>query len=244
MSRCASFVPALVLPGLAACCVLLVTGVVPPLRAEEARAPSADEVVARYLEAIGGVEALKNVETRKVRYRVHMFGRDGYSMERSWSRPDVMRTGMPGAPVYTLTEGGKSWRIGPEGRSKLPAPVAANFARLADIDGPLVDPAKKGVTLEHVGTEQYDMTELEQIRLTFKDGTRWELFFDARSGLLRKRKQPSFYILNGEVTRGPDTWTYFYDYRPVQNLLLPHLRVQATESHTHVFVTEEIVINE
>jgi hypothetical protein len=150
---------------------------------------------------------------------------------------------MAGAPGYTLTEGGKSWRVRPDGRDELPVPVAANFARLADIDGPLVDPAKKGVSLEYVGTEPYDMTELAQVRLTFKDGTQWELFFDARSGLLRKRKQPSFYILNSEITRGPDTWTYFYDYRPVEGILFPYLRVQTTESHTHVFVTEEILLD-
>ena len=40
----------------------------------------------------------------------------------------------------------------------------------------------------------------------FKDGTEWELFFDARSGLLRKRKEPSFYLFNNEISRGPDTW--------------------------------------
>jgi hypothetical protein len=226
-----------------ACCVLLASAS-PPLSAAKSGQPTADAIIAKYVEAIGGLEALQKIDTRSVRYRVHTFGRDGYSMERSWKRPNIMRSGPPGAPSYTLTEGRKSWRVGPDGRHELPDQVAANFARLADIDGPLVDSAKKGISVEYVGTGQFDMVELHQIRLTFEDGTQWEQFFDARSGLLRKMKQPAFYMLNNEITQGPDTWTYYYDYRPVQDILFPHIWVQATDDHTHAFVTEEILINE
>lgn len=228
----------------AVACLALLAAASSPIGAVEPGEPTAEAVIATYVEAVGGLEALQKIDSRSVRYRVHMFGRDGYSMERSWKRPNIMRTGSPGAPRYTLTEGQKSWRVGPDGRKELPDQVAANFARLADIDGPLVDSATKGISIEYVGTAQFDMAELHQIRLTFKDGTRWELFFDARSGLLRKKKQPSFYMLNNEISRGPDTWTYFYDYRPVQDILFPHVWVQATDDHTHVFVTEEILINE
>jgi len=243
MNRRTFLNPALIVFGAVACCALL-PAASSPLGAAESGEPTAEAVIAKYVEAIGGLEALQKVNSRRVRYRVHMFGRDGYSMERSWKRPNIMRSGPPGAPGYTLTEGLKSWRVGPDGRMELPDQVAADFARRADIDGPLVDSAKKGISVEYVGTEQFDMAELHQIRLTFKDGTQWELFFDARSGLLRKRRQPSFYILNNEITRGPDTWTYIYDYRPVQDILFPHVWVQATDDHTHAFVTEEILINE
>ena len=243
MNRRTFLNPALVVFGSVACCALLASSS-SPLGATETGKPTADAIISKYVEAIGGLEALQKVDSRRVRYRVHAFGRDGYSMERSWKRPNIMRSGRPGAPGYMFTEGQKSWRVGPDGRQELPDQVAANFARLADIDGPFVDAAKKGISVEYVGTGRFDMVELHQIRLTFKDGTQWELFFDARSGLLRKKKQPSFYMINDEITRGPDTWTYFYDYRPVQDILFSHVWVQATDDHTHAFVTEEILINE
>jgi hypothetical protein len=201
---------------------------------------TAETVVAAYLEAIGGVDAVRAVESRRMTYWVHMFGRDAYLMEQVWTRPNSLRMGPPGADEYTLVEGEKAWRVGPEGRQELPANAAASLGRLADIDGPLVNPAEKNITLAYSGVVQYDMSELHQVTVTFGDGTQWEYFFDSRTGLLRKVTKPSYYMLNGETSRGPDTNTYYYDYRPVGSVLYPHYWIQATESHTHLFVVEEI----
>jgi len=206
--------------------------------------PSAEEVVARYLEAIGGADAVRAVTSKTVTYWVHMFGRDAYLMERTWTRPNSMRTGPPGASAYTLTEGERSWRVSPEGRQELPAAVAASMSKLADIDGPLVDPAGKGVTLAYSGVVPYDMTELHQVTVTFPDGVEWELFFDSRTGFLRKTTRPSFVMLNGQISRGPDAHAYYYDYRPVGSVLYPHFWVQSTEDHTHLFVVDEIQVRE
>lgn len=223
--------------------LLLAGGSSPSPKPEQAEDISAEDVAARYLEAIGGAGALKKIGSKTVRYRVHMFGRDGYVMERRWERPDRMRQGRPGAPVHTVTQGMKSWRVTPEGRTEMPAAVSANFAKLADLDGPLVDSAKKGISLEYMGIERFDMSELHRLKLTFKDGVEWEVFVDSRTGLLRKAKKPSFLMLNNEISRGPDTWTFYYDYRAVDGILEPHLWVQATEDHTHAFVVEDISLN-
>ena len=211
------------------------------------KSPRADitaaEVAAKYLQAIGGIEALKKVETKKISYRVFMFGRDDYLMEQQWKRPDIMRQGAPEGAVYTLTEGAKSWRITPDGRQEMPAAVSANLAKKAFIDDPLVDPEKKGISIEYLGIERYDMAELHHLKLTFKDGVEWDQYFDARTGLLRKMKKPSFRMLNNEISRGPDAWTYYYDYRPVEDLIIPHLWLQVTDDHVHAFVVEDVVLN-
>ncbi len=204
---------------------------------------TAAEVAATYVKAIGGVEALKNVETKKILYRVHMFGRDAYLMERQWKRPGIMRQGPPEGSMYTLTERDKSWRVAPDGRREMPAMVSANFAKMADIDGPLVDHEKKGTSLEYIGIEQYDMSELHHLKLIFKDGVEWELYFDARTGFLRKMKQPTFFMINNEISPGPDAWTFYYDYRSVENIKMPHLWLQVSEDHVHAFVIEEVALN-
>jgi hypothetical protein len=200
-------------------------------------------VAAKYLKAIGGVDALKGIHKKTIRYRVHMFGRDGYVMERSWQRPGRMRTGAPGAPVHSETDGAKSWRVTADGRMEMPAAVSANFGKLADMDGPLVDSAKKGISLEYLGIERFDMSELHRLKVTFKDSVEWELFIDSRTGLLRKAKRPSFVMLNNEISRGPDTWTFYYDYRTVDGIRISHLWVQVAEDHTHAFVIEDIALN-
>lgn len=206
--------------------------------------PSAEEVVARHLEAIGGADAMRAVASRRMTYWVHMFGRDAYLLERFWTRPSSMRTGPPEAAAYTLTEGERSWRVGPDGRQELPEAVAASMSKAADIDGPLVDSAAKGVTLAYTGRVHYDMSDLHQITATFADGVQWEYFFDARTGLLRKMTRPSFRMLNGQISRGPDAHQLYYDYRPVGSVLYPHFWIQSTEDHTHLFVVEEIQLQE
>ena len=202
--------------------------------------PTAAGVVARYLEAIGGIDALKSVESRRTSYWVHMLGRDPYLMERSLTRPDTMRSGRPGGSAYMLTERETSWRVTPEGRRELPPTVAGSLSKRADIDGPFVDSEVKGITLAYAGVTHYDMTELHHVTLTFRDGVQWECFFDARTGLLRKVTQPSFFMVNDEIKQGPDTHTYFYDYRLVGSLSHPHHWIQINDDHTHLFVVEDI----
>lgn len=205
---------------------------------------SAEGIVAKYLEAIGGADAVKAVVSKRMSYWVHVLGRDAYLMERSWTRPNSIRTGRPGATTYTVTEGERSWRVSPEGRRELPAVVARSMSKLADIDGPLVDPGEKGVTLAYSGAVRYDMTDLHQVTVTFADGVQWEFFFDASTGLLRRMTQPSFIMLNDEISRGPDAHYYYYDYRAVGSVLYPHLWIQSTEDHTHLFVVEDIQVRE
>lgn len=203
---------------------------------------SAEEVVAKYLQAIGGVDAIQAIISKRITYKVHMFGRDAYLMEKHWTRSISMLSGPPGATTYTLTEGNRSWRVKPEGRQELPAGVAGSLSKLADIDGPLINSAEKGVTLSYSGLVHYDMTDLHQVTATFSDDVKWEFFFDTSTGLLRRMTQPSFFMLNDQIIKGPDVHYYYYDYQSVESVLYPYFWIQSTEDHMHLFVVEEIQI--
>jgi len=203
---------------------------------------SAEAVVAAYIAAIGGVDAVKAVTIKRMTYRVHMFGREPYIMERTWTRPATMQTGAPGGTTYTLTEGERSWRVSPEGRQELPSQVARSLSKQADIDGPLIDPVEKGVKLSYEGVVRYDMVDLHQVTATFADGVQWEYFFDVSTGLLRRFTQPSFMMLNDQITRGPDAQYFYYDYRAVAGVLYPHMWIQSSDEHTHLFVVEDMQI--
>ena len=75
------------------------------------------------------------------------------------------------------------------------------------------------------------------------DSCAW-YFFDASTGLLRRMTQPSFMMLNDQITRGPDAHYFYYDYRSVAGVQYPHLWIQATDDHTHLFVAEDMQIRE
>jgi hypothetical protein len=201
---------------------------------------AAEEIVAAYIEAIGGLDAVKAVDYKRITYRIHMIGRESYLMERTWTRPNTMKTGRPGAATYTLTEGERSWRVSSGERQELPSHVARSMSRQADIEGPLVDPVEKGVTLVYSGVVRYDLAELVRIIATFPGGSQWEFFFDTNTGLLRKETRPSFVMRNGRISRGADVTLLYYDYRPVEGILVPHLWIQSADSHTHLFVVEDI----
>ncbi|MGB5659787.1 MAG: hypothetical protein WBO54_09930 [Thermoanaerobaculia bacterium] len=96
------------------------------------------------------------------------------------------------------------------------------------------------MTLTYSRIVHHDMTDLHQVTATFADGEQWEFFFDTTTGLLRRMKEPSFTLLDGQFKRGPDTYSYYFDYRPVDSLLHPYLWVQATEDAVHVIVVEDI----
>ena len=204
---------------------------------------TAKEIVEAYIKAIGGIDEIKAVKGKRVTYHVHMFGNEAFLMERSWTRPNSMKSGRPEATIYILTEGEKTWRVTPEGRRELPPLIAQSLSKQADIDGPLIDHEQKGVTLLYSGTVQYDMVDLHQITATFPDGIQWEFYFDAVSGLLRRMTQPSFYMQNDQINRGDDAHYFYYDYRVVGGVLYPHLWIQSTDNHTHLFVVEEIEIS-
>lgn len=205
---------------------------------------SVKEIVDKYLESIGGIKAVKAINSKQITYKVHMFARKPYLMERYWDRSGKMRTGPPGAETYTLTEGDHSWRISPGKRHELPSGLSASLSKLADIDGPLIDSDKKGVSLVYSGKVHYDMTELHQITVTFPDGTQWQYFFDTRTGLLRKMIQPSFYMVNNEIKKGADVHFYYYDYRPAGSVLFPYCSIQISENHTHLFVVQDIQLHQ
>ena len=59
---------------------------------------TAGDVVKKYIEAIGGIDALKRIRTKRVVYRTHMFPREPYAQERVWTRPYIMQSGPPGEP--------------------------------------------------------------------------------------------------------------------------------------------------
>jgi hypothetical protein len=155
-----------------------------------------------------------------------------------------MKTGRPGDTSYTLTEGERTWRVTPEGRRELPPIIARSLSKQADIDGPLIYWEQKGMTLLYSGIVQYDMVDLHQITVTFPDGVQWNYYFDAITGLLRRKTQPSFYMENDQIKKGDDAQYFYYDYRAVGGVLYPHLWIQSTDNHTHLFVVQEIEIQE
>jgi hypothetical protein len=89
----------------------------------------------------------------------------------------------------------------------------------ADLDGPLVDYAAKGTTIELAGTEKVEDRDTYELKLNLKNGKSMHVWIDARTFLEAK--------MEGQPRRldGTDhqVEVYFRDYRFVGGLQIPYV---------------------
>ncbi|HXY40123.1 MAG TPA: hypothetical protein VEQ10_10645 [Vicinamibacteria bacterium] len=148
---------------------------------------TADEVIARSVEAQGGLLGIRAVRT--VRMTGSMSGGGmNVPMILEFARPSRVRAEQTvrGQRAVQGYDGRQAWGIAPGGRSAeaLPAEAARQMAQRADFEGPLVDYKAKGSQAELVGRERLEQGEAYRIKLTHADGQSEFYLVDARSFLL------------------------------------------------------------
>jgi len=159
--------------------ILLVSAslMAPALNAQELKPLTVDELVAKNIEAKGGLDALHAV--RSLRLRGKMLVNQGqieFAYVQTKRRPgqvrsELMLQGMTLVQAYDGTEG---WKISPFGGRKDPEKMSADDAKSliedAEIDGPLVDWEAKGSTVEYLGPEDVDGTLAHKLKVVRKNG--------------------------------------------------------------------------
>jgi len=159
--------------------ILLVSAslMAPALNAQELKPLTVDELVAKNIEAKGGLDALHAV--RSLRLKGKMLVNQGqieFAYVQTKRRPgqvrsELMLQGMTLVQAYDGTEG---WKISPFGGRKDPEKMSADDAKSliedAEIDGPLVDWEAKGSTVEYLGPEDVDGTLAHKLKVVRKNG--------------------------------------------------------------------------
>jgi hypothetical protein len=145
---------------------------------------SADELVAKNLEARGGADALRAITSMHTLGKMRLGGGLEAKTE-SWAMaPDKVRFefSLQGLTAVNAWDGQQGWTISPfEGRrdpQKLSGDDTKDLAQAADIAGPLLDAQKKGERIEYLGTEDIDGTDAHKLRVTFKNGDSRVIYLD------------------------------------------------------------------
>jgi hypothetical protein len=147
------------------------------------QAQSVDEVVNKYIDAIGGKENWKKVNSLKMEASLSVQGMDIpiniYQVNNKAMKTEFTVMNMTGYTIVTVDSG---WNFNPmQGQSK-PEPMTADELKLQkdnlDIQGEFVDYKEKGHTVELLGKEDVDGTECIKIKLTRKSGTETMYFLD------------------------------------------------------------------
>lgn len=201
---------------------------------------TADEVIARHVEAVGGRDAVLSVKTLMYKGRFVRFGSGERNLYRYFKQPNLVRSSWsPEGESYTVSDGEEVWLVSPEGRRKQDAWWAISFSHTR-IDGNFIDYKKRGIEYEYIGLEGFE-TERHayyHLRRTFPDGFIEELYFDVETGLLHGIRPASSPRKNDPC--------FYYDYRDVGGILIPHMwtRVFDEASPPHILIVEEIRVNE
>jgi photosystem II stability/assembly factor-like uncharacterized protein len=164
---------------------LLLAGML--LEAGAARALTADELVARNLEARGGAAKLAAVRSLRLTGTASFTFGDN-KIDAEWAalqkRPGMVRTeiSLQGLTAVDAFDGRDGWEVQPfSGRRdahRTSADEAKDLQRNAEIGGPLAAAAEKGHRIEYLGTDDLDGTPAHKLRVTRKDGDVQYVFLD------------------------------------------------------------------
>ncbi len=187
------------------------------------QAQTVDELIQKNVEARGGLEKLKSVQSLRVTGKMTMGPGLEAPIVLELKRPNQVRMefvlqGMTGVQAY---DGQAGWTLMPFGGRKDPQPMSPDELKdteeQADIDGPLVDYKAKGHTVELVGKEKAEGTDAYKLKVTLKNGDVRYTFLDAEY-FLEIRSEGRRKVRDSEV----ETETTYGDFKEVGGIVIPH----------------------
>jgi outer membrane lipoprotein-sorting protein len=188
-----------------------------------AAAESVDEIVAKNIEARGGYDAWKAVETMRMSGKILMGGTMEAPFTIEFKRPEKVRLefsiqGQPGIQAY---DGETAWMhmsfMGQVDPEAMDAERTTLFAQQADFEGELIDYKEKGHSVELVGKEEVEGTEAYKLKVVRDTGDVDMIYIDAEYFL--EFKTESERSIQGQDIK---TSIVYGDYKEVGDLILPH----------------------
>ncbi len=152
-------------------------------------AQTADEIIAKNIQARGGADKLKSVKSIKSTATMAM----GPGMEapgvliqkrENLARLEFTIQGLTAVQAY---DGKNAWQVMPFMGKKDPELMSADEAKeveeMADMDGPLMDYKSKGHQVELLGKEKVEGTDAYKLKVSLKNGDVQTVYIDADSFL-------------------------------------------------------------
>lgn len=182
-----------------------------------------DEVIAKYLQAIGGRDKLDAIKTVKMTGKMIMGGGMEAPGVFETKRPNKVRIEFTfqGMTMTQAYDGQGGWKIMPfTGKldpEKMSADELKEFEDQGDLDGPLVDYKKKGHQVELVGKEEVQGSQAYKLKVTKKNGDVEFHFLESEAYLpivVKAKKKVQGSEMELEAVYG--------DYKPVAGVLFPH----------------------
>jgi outer membrane lipoprotein-sorting protein len=187
-------------------------------QASSALAQTADELVAKNIQAKGGMDRLRAVQSIKQVGRVDIQGIEGKQILYA-KRPNMLRQeiNLKGQVVIMAFDGKSPWMINPLLGAVAPiamsGPPADMIRDQSSFDGPLIDYKDKGSILELMGLESLGTRKVHHLRLTDKNRQVQHVYLDAETFLETK--------LTTQNELGQTFEQELSDFRDVEGIKIP-----------------------
>jgi len=187
------------------------------------KALTVDELVAKNIEAKGGADALRALQSLRLSGKLLVNqGQVDLRYVETKKRPGEIRTEatLQGMTAIQGFDGKEGWRVSPfQGRKdpeKMSADDCKGLIEDAEIDGPLVDWKVKGSTVDYLGTEDVDGTPAHKLKVVRKNGDVNFVYLDPDHFL-------EIRILTQRIEHGAqvETETDLGDYEKVGGVFIP-----------------------
>ncbi len=196
-----------------------------PLAGFAQEAMTADQLIAKNVEARGGIAKLKSVQSMRSTIKMAA-GPMEIPMVLEAKRPNKFRMDITfqGQSMVQAYDGKTGWGINPMagyggkgGAEPMTPDQLIQAEQQSDMDGPLVDYKSKGHTVEYVGKETVEGSDAYKLKVTLKSSNVQYIFLDSETYLEIKATQKTK-VRDTEV----DAETFFGDFKEVDGLVFAH----------------------
>lgn len=184
-------------------------------------AQTAEELVAKNLQAKGGIDKIKAAKSIRMTARFEGNGIKA-AIGQDSKRPDMLRQSftLQGMSQIQAYDGTTGWQISPFGGRKDPEMMGEDdvrgLAEDADFDGPLVDAQAKGNKIEYMGHDQVDGDDAYKLKVTLKNGDILYYYLDPDTYIEIQVEKQQF--IRGSVR---ESVTTLGSYKPVDGVMYP-----------------------
>lgn len=156
-------------------------------------AQTADDVINKYVAAIGGVEKWSKIQSLKVEGQIEVQGVSiPFTMQAVHMKGMRVDAEFQGNVIIDITTPTKGWSQNPlMGKSSLEAITADELkSKLDELDvqDEFVNYKEKGSTVEFLGKEEEEGTSYNKVKLTTKNGNEKTYYFDLTTNLIYKEE--------------------------------------------------------
>jgi outer membrane lipoprotein-sorting protein len=220
------------------------------LSASAADSLTAAQIVDKTVAARGGLEAWRAVNTLTLAGQLEAGGKKNsplpFAMKMKRSHKNRLEIQFKEQTAIQIYDGAQGWKLRPYlGRNEVEpyTPAEAKSAAAAEeLDGPLVDYARKGTRIALQGKEDIEGRDAYKLKLTMKNGVERNLWIDAKRFLeLKIEGEPR--LLDGKLRA---VSIYYRDYKTENGLTVPRQLETFVDGgkQSHKMLIERVAVNQ